>query len=134
MVWEGFLEEYLQVVLGWPGLTLVNPCGGQDAPHVGATCLPIVAIIVVGHGRTPLKVLLVPLFATLATLPTIVDGNVRRCSLAVALGHLSASLGRVKHDRLTASVVLCGDAMRQLKCVPAKVAMLALERVPRTVL
>jgi hypothetical protein len=36
VVWAGFLEEPLEVVLGRPRLMLVTACGGQDVPHVGA--------------------------------------------------------------------------------------------------
>jgi hypothetical protein len=74
--------------------------------------------------------LLVPLFATLGTLLAIVDCDVRRLSLSTARGHLPASLGWAKHDRLVASGLLGGDVAQRLKCVPEKVAMLTQERAP----
>jgi hypothetical protein len=50
MVWAGFLEGSLELVLGQHCLTLVTACGGRDAPHAKATCLPVVAIIMVDRG------------------------------------------------------------------------------------
>jgi hypothetical protein len=80
-------------------------------PHTGASRLPVVAVIVVGHGCGPWKALLVPLFATMDALPAAVDGDIRRHSLAATRGHLPASLGRPKHDHLIAGafwvVMLC---------------------------
>jgi hypothetical protein len=40
----------------------------------------------------------------------------------------------MKHDRLLVGGVLGGDAARFLECVPEKVNMLVLERVPRAAL
>jgi hypothetical protein len=128
VVCTGFLEQPIEVVCGWPRLMLVTVCGSQVVPHAGATRLPVIVVIVVSCGRGPLKALHAPLFATLDALSTAMDGNVRRRSLAAARGHLPASLSWVKHDRLVASPVLGGDAVRHLECVPAKVAMLAPER------
>jgi hypothetical protein len=93
MVWVGFLMEPLEVVHGRPRLTLVATCGGQDVPHTGATQHPVVAIVMVGCGRGPLKALPAPLSATLDTLPAAVDGDVGRRSLAAARGRLPVSLG-----------------------------------------
>jgi hypothetical protein len=134
MVWVGFLEEPLEVVCGWSRLTLVAVCGGRDVPHARATCLPIIAVIVVSRGHGPSKALLAPLFATLDALRAAVDGDVRRRSLIAARVRLSSSPGWVKHDRLIASGVLGGAATCCLECVHAKVAMLTLERAPRAAL
>jgi hypothetical protein len=115
------------VVHGQPRLMLVAACGSQDVPHARATCLHVV---MVSHGRGCLKVLLVPLFAAIDALPAAVDSDIAWCSLTAALGHLPASLGQTDHDCLLAGGMLGGDAVRCLKCVLAKVAMLALERDP----
>jgi hypothetical protein len=112
------LEKPLEVVRGQPRLMLVAACSGWDACHARATRLPS---IVVGN---PLKALLAPLFDALDGLPAIVDGNIGWCSLTTAQGRLPASLGPVKHNHLVAG----GDVVRCLKCVPAKVSMLTLER------
>jgi hypothetical protein len=65
VVWAGFLEEPLEVVRRRPHLTLVVVHGGRDAPHTGATRLPVVAIVVVGRGHGPLMELLAPLLPPL---------------------------------------------------------------------
>jgi hypothetical protein len=76
MIWVDFLKEPLEVVCLWAHLTLVAARGGRDVPHVRVACLPIIAIVVAGRGRGPLKALLTPLFAMLATLLATVDGDV----------------------------------------------------------
>jgi hypothetical protein len=63
------------VVRGRPHLLLVAACGGRDAPHAGATHLPVVVIVVVDCGHDPLRALLALLFATL---PATVD---RPCAM-----------------------------------------------------
>jgi hypothetical protein len=83
------------------------------------------------HGRGPLRALLAPLFAALDTLLSTMDGDVGRCLLAIAWGHLPVELGWTKHSCLVAGAMLGEDATRLLECVHEKVAMLALERVPR---
>jgi hypothetical protein len=75
MVWVGFLKEPIEVVHRQPRLTLVAACGGWDASHAGATCLLVFVVIVVGHGRGPLKALLAPLLAALDALHAAVDGT-----------------------------------------------------------
>jgi hypothetical protein len=126
VAWPGFLEDPLEVVYGRLHLMLVAVCDSRDAPHIRATHLPIIAIIMVGCGHSPLKALLVPHFATLDTLPAAVDGDVGRRSLTAAQGRLPASLSQAKHDHLVAGGVLDGYAALHLECVPKKVAMLAL--------
>jgi hypothetical protein len=74
--WAGALEEPLEVVHGWPCLMPVAPCGGRDATHTGATHLLDIAVIIVGHGCAPLKVLLVPLLATLDVLLATMDHDI----------------------------------------------------------
>jgi hypothetical protein len=70
VVWVGLLEESLEVVVRWPRLTLVTVGSSHDSPYVGATRLPIVAIIVLSHGhsllRTFLHLLLLPSTPSLA--------------------------------------------------------------------
>jgi hypothetical protein len=132
VVWAGFLEEPLEVVCRWPCLTLVAVHGSQDAPYVGAPHLSIIAAVVVS--RSPLRALLVPLFAILDALLSAVYDDVRWHLLAAAQGHLPASLGLAKHDQLVVGGVLDGDAVRLLKCVFEKVIVLDPERAPCTVL
>jgi hypothetical protein len=91
-------------------------------------CLPIIAIIMVGCD--PLRALLVPLFATLDTLLSSMNNDIRRHLLVVARGHLPASLGWAKHDLLVAGGMWGGNTARLLECVPEKVARLALKRAP----
>jgi hypothetical protein len=110
-----------------PCLTLVVMCGGRDTPHARAARLPIVVVIVFGHG--PLRVMLALLFAALDALLSAVDGDIGWHLLAAAWGRLPTSLGWIKHDYLIAGGVLGGDATRLLKYVPEKVAMLTLEQV-----
>jgi hypothetical protein len=63
---------------------------GQDVSHVGAACLPIVVVIMVGRG--PLKELLAPLFGTFDALLGAVGGDVERCLLVTAWGRIPTSL------------------------------------------
>jgi hypothetical protein len=130
MTWVGFFKESHEVVHGRPRLMLVTACGGWDVPHARAARLHVVTIIVVDHGHDPLKALLAHFFAALDALPAIVDGDIRRCSIAAARGHFLASMSRVKHDCLIDGGVLGGDAARHLECVPEKVTTLTLERAP----
>jgi hypothetical protein len=134
VVWAGFLDEPLEVVRGQPCLTLVAVCDSRGAPHARVACLSIVGVIVVSHGHGSLEALLMPLFATHDALPTAVDGDVRRCSLGAAWGCLPASLGLAEHDTLIAGGVLGCDVVWLLKRATEKVAKLALERAPCTVL
>jgi hypothetical protein len=125
VVWPGFLEDPLEVVCGRLRLMLVAVCDSRDAPHIRATHLPVIAIIMVGCGHSPLKALLVPPFATLDALPTAVDGDVGWRSLTAAQGRLPASLSQAKHDHLVAGGMLDGYAVLRLECVPNKVGLLA---------
>jgi hypothetical protein len=126
VVWVDFLEEPLEAACRWPRLSLVH--SGRVASHTGATRLPIVAIIIIGRGRGPLRALLVHRFATLDALLSIIYGDVRWCLLVAARGHFPTSLVLAKHDRTIAGGVLGGDAAWLLECVPKKVTMLALEK------
>jgi hypothetical protein len=112
----------------------VDVCGVRAMPHAGATSLPVIAIIMDGRGRGPLKALLAPLFEALDSLLVVVGGDVRWCSLTAARDHLLASLGWTRHDRLIASGVLGADVARCLECVPEEVAMLTLVQAPCAVL
>jgi hypothetical protein len=69
VVWTGFLPEPLEVVCGRPRLTIVVTCGDRGAPHVRATHIPVLSIVVASRCHGPLKALLAPLFATLDALP-----------------------------------------------------------------
>jgi hypothetical protein len=81
VVWAGLLKESLQVV-GWrPRLMLVIVHGSHDVQHACAARLPIVAIILVGRGRSPLRTLLVPPLASLSALLGALEDKIRlpRC-------------------------------------------------------
>jgi hypothetical protein len=93
VVWAGFLEEPPEVVHRWPRLMLVAVHGGRDAPHTGATHLFVTVVAMVGRGHGPLRVMLAPLFVALDALLSDADGDVGRCLIANASGHLPASLG-----------------------------------------
>jgi hypothetical protein len=73
-----------------------------------------VAVIAVGHGRSPLKALFAPLVAAFDALLGVMSGNIERCPLVVARCHLPAFLCMAKHGRLVASGALGGDAMQLL--------------------
>jgi hypothetical protein len=88
--------------------------------------LPLIPVVMVGHGRGPLKALHVPLLASLDALLSAVDGEVRRCLLAAARGCLLASLGRMKFNRLIVGGVLGGDVAWLLGGVPENVVVFAL--------
>jgi hypothetical protein len=63
----------------------------HDAPHVEVARLPVVVIVIVGRGHSPLRMLLAPPLATLSTLPGTLYNDVRwRCPIA-AWGRLPAS-------------------------------------------
>jgi hypothetical protein len=101
-------------------------CDSHDVPRAGATCLPTAAIVVVGHGRNPLRTLFAPLLAALGALLGAVDGDVRRRLLATTWGHHPASWGKMKFNRLAASGVLGGDATYLLGGVPENIVVFAL--------
>jgi hypothetical protein len=98
MVWASLLEEHIDVVPRWPHLMLVTGRDTRDASHTRATRLPIVAVIVVGHGH--LMMPLAPLFATLDAFLSAVDGDIEWQLLVTSRSHLSASLGWAKRNRL----------------------------------
>jgi hypothetical protein len=60
VVWVGLFKESLEVVGKRLHLTFVALCGSHDMPHAGATCHPVVAVVIVGCGRSPLRMLHVP--------------------------------------------------------------------------
>jgi hypothetical protein len=64
------------VVDRWTRLTLVTVGSCHDAPYVGATRLPIVAIIVLSPAHSPLRTFLAPPLAALGALPSALDGNI----------------------------------------------------------
>jgi hypothetical protein len=73
VVRAGLLEESLEVVCWRPHLALATMRGGRDARHVGVICFLVVIVIIVSHGRNPLRVPLTPLLATLGTLVWVGD-------------------------------------------------------------
>jgi hypothetical protein len=76
LVWASLLEMPLEVVCRWPHRTLVTAHGSRDAPHARAAYLPIMAVIVAGHGRSPLKALVVPFFAAFDALLGVVTSDI----------------------------------------------------------
>jgi hypothetical protein len=64
VVWAGLLEKPLEMVCRWPRWTLVAVRGGPDAPRTRAARLQVIAVIVSGHGCSPLKAVFAPLVAT----------------------------------------------------------------------
>jgi hypothetical protein len=77
-------------------LTVVVVRGSRDAPHARAIRLPIVAIVIVGHGHSPLRTLIVPPLATRDALPGASNGDIRQHLPAAAWGHLPASWWKMK--------------------------------------
>jgi hypothetical protein len=73
----GPLKESLKVVYRWPHLALVAVCCSHDMPHVGAVCFLIIAAVIVGRGRNPLRTLLAPLPAALGSLLGLIDGDIK---------------------------------------------------------
>jgi hypothetical protein len=72
----GPLKESLKVVYRWPHLALVAACYSHDMPHVRAVCFLIIAAVIVGRGRNPLRTLLAPLLAALGSLLGLIDGDI----------------------------------------------------------
>jgi hypothetical protein len=84
---------------------------------------PVVAVIIVGHGRSPLRTLLVPPFITLGALPSAMDGDIEWQLPTAAWGCLPASWRMMKSSRLTAGGVRGGDAAQLLYGVPKNVTV-----------
>jgi hypothetical protein len=131
VVWVGLLEEPLEVVCRWPRRTLVAARSSQAASHARATYLPVVTVIIAGHGRNPLKSLLAPLVAAFDTLLCAVGGDVGWCLLVAIRGCLLASPCGAKHDRLIAGDALGGDAVRLLERASDRVIVSVLLRALR---
>jgi hypothetical protein len=112
VIWAGFLKEPLEVVRRWPRLSLVTVSGSRDASHARAARLPVITDVRAGRSHGPLRALLASFFAALLS---TVYGDVGGCLLAIARGHLLASPGLAKHNRLIASCVLCGNVTRLLE-------------------
>jgi hypothetical protein len=121
MVQAGLLKESPEVVCRWPHLTPVTMCNSRDVPHARAACLTAVAVIMVNHGCGPLRMLLVPLPATLSATLGAVDDTIGRRFLAATWGHLPTSLGGTKCNCFVASGVWAGDAVWLLGGVPKDV-------------
>jgi hypothetical protein len=91
LVWAGLLEESLKVVCRRSCLALAATCRSRNAPDTEAAYFLIVASVIVGRSCSPLRMLLAPFLATVGNLIGIVDGDVGRCLLVVASGHLPAA-------------------------------------------
>jgi hypothetical protein len=76
VVRTSLLKELLEVIYGWPCLTLAAASGSCDVHHTGDVRLLVVATITNDHGCGLLKTLLAPLPTALGTLPGILDGDV----------------------------------------------------------
>jgi hypothetical protein len=90
------------VVRGWPCLAPATAHGLRSVLRAGITCSLIDASIVVSRGL--LAALFAPFLATLGALLGILNGDVERCSPAVAWG-------RAKLDCFGADDMKGGDAM-----------------------
>jgi hypothetical protein len=75
VVWASLLEEFLEVIGRRPSLMLVTMHGSHDMHHARAAHLPVVAIIVVDCGHSPMRTLLVPPLTALYALPSALDGT-----------------------------------------------------------
>jgi hypothetical protein len=95
-------------------LTLVIVHHGHDASNAGADRLPVVVIIAVGRGRSPLRMFLMP-------------------PLAATWGRLPVSRRKTKFSCLAAVGILVGDAVHLLGGVPKTITMFALAWVSRAV-
>jgi hypothetical protein len=102
-------------------------------PHAEIAHLPIVAIVVVGRGHSPLRTLSVPHLAVLGALPSTMDGDIGWCLLTAAWGRLPTSRRKMKFSRLTVGGVLGGDAAKLLSGVPKNVIVFAQAWVPGVV-
>jgi hypothetical protein len=122
VVLVGLLEKPFDVVHRRPCFTLVIVCGGHGAPHAAIACL---IIVVISHGRGPLKALFASPLLPLTPFLGVVGGNVEWSLQVTARGCLPASLGRVKNDHLVAGGAWGGDAARLLERVPEEVTMVA---------
>jgi hypothetical protein len=126
VVWAGLLKKPLEVVCRRPHWTLIVAHDSRDAPRARDARLPVLAIVVAGRGRSPLKELFAPLVAAFDVLLGIVSGDVGRCLLVATRCHLPTSLCWAKHGCLIAGGALGGDATRLLKRAPKEVVMSAL--------
>jgi hypothetical protein len=97
-----------------PRLTLVVVHCGPDTPNVGADCLPIVVIIAVGRGCSPLRMFLIS-------------------PLTAAWGCLPVSWRTTKFSCLAAAGILVGDAVHLLGGAPKTITTFALDWVSRAV-
>jgi hypothetical protein len=75
VVWASLLEEFLEVIGRRPSLMLVTMHGSHDMHHARAAHLPVVAIIVVDCGHSPMRTLLAPPLTALYALPSALDGT-----------------------------------------------------------
>jgi hypothetical protein len=78
MVWVHLLQEFLEVVCGWPRLTLAAAYSHHNACHAGAIRSLVVATIIVDCGCSLLKSLLAPVPTALGALPSILGGDFGR--------------------------------------------------------
>jgi hypothetical protein len=122
----------LEVVGRRPCLTLVTVHDSHDVPHVAVAGLPIVAVIIVGRGCSPLRMLLVPSLSSLSALAGALDGDVRWCLPAATWSCLPASWWwhtGPKFSCLTAGGILGNDAAQLIRGVLENVMVFALARV-----
>jgi hypothetical protein len=101
MVRSSLFKELLEVVCGWPRLTLAATRDCHGVLHVGAAYLHVEVIIIVGCGL--LLVLLMPFLVALGALLGVLDGNIGRCSP-------DAAQGQVRLGHLVVDSMLGGNA------------------------
>jgi hypothetical protein len=88
VVWVGLLEKPLEEVRRRPRWTLVALRAGRDVSRARAACLPVVAIVVAGCGRSLLKALFAPLIVDFDALQGAVSGDVGWRPLVTTRCHL----------------------------------------------
>jgi hypothetical protein len=76
VVQASLLQEVLEVICGWPRLTLATAYSCRGAYHARAARLLVVATVITGRRCDLLTALLASLLATHGTLLTIMDDNI----------------------------------------------------------
>jgi hypothetical protein len=76
-VWFGYASPRCLLTLSvGASPSTYRTSGSQDASQVRAAHFPVMAIITAGHGRGPLRALLVPLVAAFDALLGVVSGDI----------------------------------------------------------
>jgi hypothetical protein len=109
------------VVCSQPRLALATACGSHDVPLVKDICFLIIAIIIVGRSRNPMRTLLAPHLAALGAPHGAMNIDVGWRQLATAWGHLPAAWGGKKLGHLIAGGIPGSDTTQLLSGAPKNV-------------